>query len=151
MVSAIVAERAPEAVKAIAEGGHEVLSHSYAMDVIPALLSDAEERANIERCTKLLEQASVQKIIGWLSPRGTSRRERRRPWARVTPVGLPPYTGPGRRKFPCPFGELVSRRVTSGKGRAAPRRPAASRRATTQCGEAVAIGSASGARGRLQV
>jgi peptidoglycan/xylan/chitin deacetylase (PgdA/CDA1 family) len=44
MVSAVVAERAPEAVKAIAQGGHEVLSHSYAMDVIPALLSDEEER-----------------------------------------------------------------------------------------------------------
>jgi peptidoglycan/xylan/chitin deacetylase (PgdA/CDA1 family) len=75
MVNAVVAERAPEAVKAIAEGGHEVLSHSYAMDVIPALLSDEEERKNIERCTKLLEQASGQRIRGWLSPRGTSRRE----------------------------------------------------------------------------
>jgi peptidoglycan/xylan/chitin deacetylase (PgdA/CDA1 family) len=73
MVSAIVAERAPEAVKAIAEGGHEVFSHSYAMDVIPALLSDEEERANIERCTKLLERASGQKVVGWLSPRGTSK------------------------------------------------------------------------------
>ena len=73
MVSAIVAERAPEAVKAIAQGGHEVLSHSYAMDVIPALLTDDEERANIERCTKLLETASGQKIRGWLSPRGTSK------------------------------------------------------------------------------
>src|SRR2546428_3015136 len=61
MVTAIIAERAPEAVKAIAEHGHEVLSHSYTMDVIPALLSDAEERVNNERCTKLLEQASGQK------------------------------------------------------------------------------------------
>ncbi len=73
MVSAVIAERAPEAVKAIAQGGHEVLSHSYAMDVIPALLSDEEERKNIERCTKLLEQASGRKVAGWLSPRGTSK------------------------------------------------------------------------------
>jgi peptidoglycan/xylan/chitin deacetylase (PgdA/CDA1 family) len=73
MVNAIVAERAPEAVRAIAEGGHEVLSHSYAMDVIPALLSDAEERKNIERCTRLLEKASGRRVQGWLSPRGTSR------------------------------------------------------------------------------
>lgn len=73
MVNAVIAERAPEAVKAVAEGGHEVLSHSYAMDVIPALLSDEEERANIERCTQLLEKASGQKIQGWLSPRGTSK------------------------------------------------------------------------------
>src|SRR6266849_6066494 len=75
MVNAVVAERAPEAVKAVADGGHEVLSHSYAMDVIPALLSDEEERKNIERCTRLLEQASGQRIRGWLSPRGTSRSE----------------------------------------------------------------------------
>jgi peptidoglycan/xylan/chitin deacetylase (PgdA/CDA1 family) len=75
MVNAVVAERAPDAVKAVADGGHEVLSHSYAMDVIPALLSDEEERKNIERCTRLLEQASGQRIRGWLSPRGTSRQE----------------------------------------------------------------------------
>ena len=73
MVSAVIAERAPEAVKAIAQRGHEVLSHSYAMDVIPALLSDEEERSNIERCTRLLEQASGRKVEGWLSPRGTSK------------------------------------------------------------------------------
>ena len=73
MVNAVIAERAPEAVKAVADGGHEVLSHSYAMDVIPALLSDEEERNNIARCTTLLEQASGMKIQGWLSPRGTSK------------------------------------------------------------------------------
>ncbi len=73
MVNAVICERAPEAVKAIADGGHEVLSHSYAMDVIPALLSDEDEKKNIERCTALLEKASGQKIKGWLSPRGTSK------------------------------------------------------------------------------
>src|SRR5450631_1495616 len=73
MVNAVIAERAPEAVKAVADAGHEVLSHSYAMDVIPALLSDADERANIARCTGLLEKASGRKVVGWLSPRGTSR------------------------------------------------------------------------------
>ena len=73
MTNAVIAERSPSTVKAIADNGHEVLSHSYAMDVIPALLSDDEERANIARCTKLLEQASGRKIIGWLSPRGTSK------------------------------------------------------------------------------
>ncbi len=75
MVNAVVAERSPEAVKAVADGGHEVLSHSYAMDVIPALLSEPDERKNIERCTHLLEQASGAKVRGWLSPRGTSRAQ----------------------------------------------------------------------------
>src|SRR5262245_19117864 len=73
MVNAVIAERAPEAIRAVAEQGHEVLSHSYAMDVIPALLSEDEERRNIERCTSLLEQACGQKVQGWLSPRGTSK------------------------------------------------------------------------------
>jgi hypothetical protein len=73
MVNAVIAERAPQTVRAAADAGHEVLSHSYAMDVIPALLSAEEERANIARCTTLLAKASGRKIEGWLSPRGTSR------------------------------------------------------------------------------
>jgi len=75
MTSAVIAERAPEAVKAVADAGHEVLSHSYAMDVVPALLSDDEEKKNIARCTALLEKASGKPVRGWLSPRGTSRSE----------------------------------------------------------------------------
>jgi peptidoglycan/xylan/chitin deacetylase (PgdA/CDA1 family) len=73
MVNAIIAERSPTTVRAVAEDGHEVLSHSYAMDVIPALLSDDEERRNITRCTKLLADASGKPVRGWLSPRGTSK------------------------------------------------------------------------------
>src|ERR1700719_1609220 len=34
MTNAIIAERAPQAVHAVARAGNEVLSHSYAMDVI---------------------------------------------------------------------------------------------------------------------
>src|SRR3984885_3209913 len=74
MTNAVIAERAPETVKAIAERGHEVLSPSYAMDVIPALLSDEDERKNIARCTALLEKASGRKIVGWLSPGGPPKR-----------------------------------------------------------------------------
>jgi hypothetical protein len=72
MTSAIIAERSPEAVKAVAEAGHEVLSHSYTMDVIPALLAPEEQAANIARCTALLRDASGKPVQGWLSPRGTS-------------------------------------------------------------------------------
>jgi peptidoglycan/xylan/chitin deacetylase (PgdA/CDA1 family) len=43
--------------------------------VIPALLSDEDERKNIERCTSLLTKASGKPVLGWLSPRGTSRTE----------------------------------------------------------------------------
>jgi peptidoglycan/xylan/chitin deacetylase (PgdA/CDA1 family) len=72
MTNAIVAERSPEAVKAVADAGHEVHSHSYTMDVVPGLLSEDEQRKNISRCTSLLEKAGGGKVRGWLSPRGTS-------------------------------------------------------------------------------
>jgi peptidoglycan/xylan/chitin deacetylase (PgdA/CDA1 family) len=72
MVNAVIAERSPQAVKAIADGGHEVLSHSYTMDLVPGLLKDDEQRKLIAQCTGLLEQAGGKKLQGWLSPRGTS-------------------------------------------------------------------------------
>jgi peptidoglycan/xylan/chitin deacetylase (PgdA/CDA1 family) len=75
MTSAIIAERAPDTVRTIAEAGHEVLSHSYSMDVIPALLSLEEQKSNIARCTALLRDASGGPVRGWLSPRGTSGPE----------------------------------------------------------------------------
>src|ERR1700688_3248729 len=75
MVNAVIAERAPQAVRAVADAGHEVLSHSYAMDVVPALLSVEDEKKNIARCTSLPQKASGKPIRGWLSPRGTSRAE----------------------------------------------------------------------------
>lgn len=71
MTSAVLAERSPAAVKAVADAGHEVLSHSYAMDAIPALMNEDEERANIRRCTSLLEECSGRRVRGWLSPRAT--------------------------------------------------------------------------------
>jgi hypothetical protein len=47
MVSGVMAERHPEIVRTIAEQGHDIVAHSYAMDVIPIYLSEDEERANI--------------------------------------------------------------------------------------------------------
>lgn len=71
MVSAILAQRTPQAVKAVAAAGHEVLSHSYAMDVMPVLMAEGDERSNIARCTQLLQEASGKPVKGWISPRGT--------------------------------------------------------------------------------
>ena len=69
MVNAVVARARAGGGQGDRRRGHEVLSHSYAMDVVPALLSDEDERKNIERCTRLLEQASGRKIEGWLPAR----------------------------------------------------------------------------------
>src|SRR6185312_8723371 len=73
LVNGVIAERQPEAVRAIADAGHEVAAHSYAMDIIPGLLSEADERKNIERTTSLLENAGGVRPRGWISPRATSR------------------------------------------------------------------------------
>ena len=71
MTSAILAERTPAAVKAVGDAGHEILSHSYAMDVMPAMMQEDEELKNIQRCTDLLQNVSGKAIKGWLSPRAT--------------------------------------------------------------------------------
>ncbi len=71
MTSAILAQRTPQAIKAVAAAGHEVLSHSYAMDVMPVLMTEADERSNIARCTQLLQELTGKPVKGWISPRGT--------------------------------------------------------------------------------
>ena len=71
VVNGVIAERSPSTVREISSAGHEISSHSYAMDVIPVLLDEAAERANVSRCSQVLGEASGQQIKGWLSPRVT--------------------------------------------------------------------------------
>jgi peptidoglycan/xylan/chitin deacetylase (PgdA/CDA1 family) len=71
MVSGVMAERHPEIVRTIAEQGHDIVAHSYAMDVIPIYLSEDEERANIRRTVDLIVKACGVRPTGWISPRGT--------------------------------------------------------------------------------
>jgi hypothetical protein len=70
-VSGILAERYPEVVARMSREGHDVVAHSYSMDMIPAYLSDSEERENISRTTDLIAQATGRRPIGWISPRST--------------------------------------------------------------------------------
>ena len=70
-VSGILAERYPEIVRRMADEGHDVVAHSYTMDVIHAYLDEREERANIARTTELLERATGKRPRGWISPRST--------------------------------------------------------------------------------
>ncbi|MGF6885262.1 peptidoglycan/xylan/chitin deacetylase (PgdA/CDA1 family) [Nocardia sp. GAS34] len=74
-INGLVAERFPQAVRAVHDAGHEIAAHSYAQDVIPALLDPGAERENIRRCTALLEDLTGVRPIGWMSPRasGTAR------------------------------------------------------------------------------
>jgi peptidoglycan/xylan/chitin deacetylase (PgdA/CDA1 family) len=71
MVSGILAERAPHQVKAIAAAGHEIEAHSYAQDIVPAMLSPEDDRENIRKTTEILEQVTGKRPRGWISPRGT--------------------------------------------------------------------------------
>lgn len=71
MVSGVLAERHPEAVKAIAAGGHDVIAHAYGQEIIPVMLSEAAERDHISKVTQLLSKTGATTPKGWMSPRGT--------------------------------------------------------------------------------
>jgi len=71
MVSGVLAERFPDTVRAIRDGGHEIVAHSYGMDVIPVYLDEPAEIDNIRRNTRLIEEAAGVRPVGWISPRGT--------------------------------------------------------------------------------
>ena len=75
MVSGVFAERTPAIVRAIADAGHEIVSHCFAQDIIPAQLTLEQVRADIEKTTSALEAASGQRPRGWISPRGTPSPE----------------------------------------------------------------------------
>jgi len=71
MLNGVLAEKWPETVRAIHAGGHEIVAHSYGMDVIPVYLDEAGQRENIRRTTGLIADITGEKPIGWISPRGT--------------------------------------------------------------------------------
>jgi peptidoglycan/xylan/chitin deacetylase (PgdA/CDA1 family) len=71
MVSGVLAQRSAPAVKAIAEGGHEIVAHGYGQEIVPAGLSIEADQANIALTTELLSQATGSRPTGWISPRGT--------------------------------------------------------------------------------
>lgn len=71
MTNGVLAKLWPETVRAIHAGGHEVVAHSYGMDVIPVYLDEAGQRENIKRTTGLIADVTGQAPRGWISPRGT--------------------------------------------------------------------------------
>jgi peptidoglycan/xylan/chitin deacetylase (PgdA/CDA1 family) len=71
MVCGVVAETHPESIRAIAEAGHDIVSHSYGMDIVPVALDEAAEAANIARTTELIVAACGVRPRGWISPRAT--------------------------------------------------------------------------------
>ncbi len=71
MTNGVLAEKWPKTVRAIHDGGHEIIAHSYGMDVIPIYLDEAGQRENIRRTTGLIADLTGTTPTGWISPRGT--------------------------------------------------------------------------------
>lgn len=71
MVNGVLAERAPEVVRRVAQAGHDIAAHSWGMDVMPTMLDENQERQNIARTTEALAAVTGQVPVGWISPRGT--------------------------------------------------------------------------------
>jgi peptidoglycan/xylan/chitin deacetylase (PgdA/CDA1 family) len=71
MVNGVLAERYPETVADIHRRGHEIVAHSWGMDVIPVYLGEDDERQNIARTQAALAAAAGTAALGWISPRGT--------------------------------------------------------------------------------
>ena len=71
MVSGVLCERDPQTLKRLVELGHEVVNHSWGMDVIPVYLDETAERANLQKNHELLARTTGVAPTGWISPRGT--------------------------------------------------------------------------------
>ena len=71
MTNGVLAQDHPQTVRAIEAGGHEVVAHSWGMDVIPVYLDHEADLANIRRTTQAIVAATRDRPIGWISPRGT--------------------------------------------------------------------------------
>jgi peptidoglycan/xylan/chitin deacetylase (PgdA/CDA1 family) len=74
MVNGVICERDPATVRRIADLGHEIVNHSWGMDVIPVYFDEAGEVANLRRNHELLERTAGVAPTGWISPRGTGSR-----------------------------------------------------------------------------
>lgn len=71
MVNGVIGERDPATIRRLAQLGHEIINHSWGMDVIPVYLDEAGERANLLRNHELLTRTAGIAPCGWISPRGT--------------------------------------------------------------------------------
>ena len=61
-----IAERYPEAVKAIAQRGHEIAGHGYHHEVARDLTRE-EERAVMRKTIEMIEKRTGKRPVGWRS------------------------------------------------------------------------------------
>ena len=71
-VSGVLAERDPNQVRAVAKAGHEIVTHGYAQDLVPASLTAEEDEDYVRRATAGLTDVIGAQPKGWISPRATA-------------------------------------------------------------------------------
>jgi peptidoglycan/xylan/chitin deacetylase (PgdA/CDA1 family) len=64
----LAAERHPDAVRAAAEAGHEIVGHGWVNDILMQDDDPEGEVAEIRRCTRVLTEAAGVHPVGWTSP-----------------------------------------------------------------------------------
>lgn len=74
-VSGVLSERDPDQVRAVAKAGHEIVTHGYAQDLVPASLTPEEDEDYIRRATTGLAKTIGAQPTGWISPRATAGDE----------------------------------------------------------------------------
>ena len=62
-------ERYPDSIRALHEAGHEIAGHSYTQNMFLPYMVPDEEQALIRRCTKIIQDATGERPVGWASPR----------------------------------------------------------------------------------
>jgi len=62
-----IAERYPNLVRTISDGGHEVASHGY-LHVLNYQLSEKELREDLDKSKKLLEDITSREVLGYRAP-----------------------------------------------------------------------------------
>jgi len=104
------AEEHPQVVRAILDGGHDLGLHSYAHDRLFALRSEANVRADLERCIAVLHRLTGRRVVVFRPPIGHTNPR----IARVaTDLGLlvVGWTCGGRDSGPRARAERVANRV----------------------------------------
>jgi hypothetical protein len=85
LTSGILADLAPDAVRAIADAGHGICAHGMSQDEFPGTLDEAAERERVALCRDLLGRAAGRAPEGFSYPRGTASE---RSAALVTEAGF---------------------------------------------------------------
>ncbi|GHD05239.1 polysaccharide deacetylase family protein [Tianweitania populi] len=68
-INGIIAKRYPALLRAVVEGGHEIVAHGLDMGKVHhSGLSEEEENAIVVEALRLLREESGQAVTGWLSP-----------------------------------------------------------------------------------